>query len=202
MTPDDSRSTSSLNPLPTWLSPWNYPTRVTDDLAINIAVAVWHGADFRAAGMLYGVAPSRLMTWLKWGAEAYRRDADGNDPQAAYLNFFLKLLQATGLAAVPAQQQTYTEAPGWWLTHNPEHRSGWGAPASQLIGSPLDAEPSEIELSASATPPIPIPSVTSMRTILKTLISSGAAIESGDLVPNDEPSDDADAGHPGQLNAG
>ena len=81
---DDDEDTELPAPLhepPEWLTPWNYPNRITDELAIAIATEIVYGADLKAAGMKNGIAPGRLIKWLKWGEDAYNRDADGNDPR-------------------------------------------------------------------------------------------------------------------------
>lgn len=168
--------TNSLGQPRTWFSPWNYPSRVSNELSVRIAEAVALGADLKAACMREGVAWSRAMQWLRWGEDAYRRDADGNDVRAEYLNFFLKVMQAIGEAAVPLQQQSRLESPPWWLTHNPEQRGAWGA-ANAISATGLPGTDEAIVESEAASPtPLPRPTPESARTILRTLIKSGAAI--------------------------
>jgi hypothetical protein len=163
-----------------WPSPWNYPTRVDVALAINIATAIAYGSSLKAACMLYDVAPSRAHNWLVWGEAAYRRDADGSDSHADYLDFFLKVMHGIGVAAVSVQQQTRLEGPAWWLQHNPEQRGDWGAPAMIGSGSVIPGSDVTEEVSAGTAvdvPSFPVPDHETVRGILRTLINIGAAID-------------------------
>lgn len=159
----------------TWYSPRNYPSRVSDELAINIATEIMHGASINSACMMYGVLPPRAKQWLRWGVDAYMRDADDSDRQADYLNFLLKVSQAVGLAAVPAQQQARIEGLAWWLTHNPEQRNEWGQPIGATSVLPEMEEEPEGDMNAPAA--LPLPTTDEVRQILRTMIAAGGAID-------------------------
>lgn len=154
-----------------WLSPWNYPTRCTPDFIEYVAQAILHGATFAAASMAQGVSPSRSREWLRWGEEAYNADGDGHHRHAAYLDLFIKVMQAQGLAIVPLQQEVYHTKRDWWLAHHPEARGEWGGDSSQAILA-LPAPDSDV-VEADITPPKAQPE--ELRTMLRTLIEAGAA---------------------------
>lgn len=202
---DDEREEIQIE----WFSPWAYPTRVSDALAISIATAIFHGASLSAAAMRDGVSPARARQWLKWGAEAYKRDANPQDYQAQYLNFFLKVMQATGASAVPVQQEIRAVSPGWWLSHHPESRAEWNdrAVVEPVIGS--DSE----EVAAELTPAsVEAPRATGeeMRTTLRMLIEAGVAATASDaeiemagdrLATRDLPDDVVDSFGPDETRA-
>lgn len=156
---------------PEWFSPWSYPSRVDDALAIQIATEVAQGSTIAAAGMQYGVSPSRLTAWLKWGAEAYDRDAGPNDYHAAYLNLYLKVMQATGISSVTLQQELRRQNPTWWLAHHPEVRGEWGGdPYQKRLDAPDEPEET-VEAEVSTMPKL---DAERMRNVLKMLLEGGA----------------------------
>jgi hypothetical protein len=167
-----------------WASPWNYPTRVDDALATRIAELIAGGASFAAAAMHEHVMPSRFHRWMKWGDEAYQRDAGPEDHHAQYLNLFLKVGQAVAIAAVTAQQDIFLHNPAWWLSHHPELRAEWGGDSEQAIIMPQTTV--EADVPQITAPPA---SVDEIRHVLRTLAEAGAATVRPDTVESDEPSD-------------
>lgn len=176
-----------------WFWPGNYPTRCNNTFCEDVALDVLNGASLSAAAMKRGVAPSRVKEWMRWGEDAYRRDANETDPHADYLNLFLKIMQAAGISGVNVQQYLHHHDPRFWLSHHPEHRIEWGDrttldaanPQALLLGTSnvveVDAEVVEMEQLAPLSTP-------DMRDALKTLIASAPA-----ALPSAAPVVDADA---------
>lgn len=184
---------SNLDAPVTWFSAWNYPTRVTEELSVSIAERILHGSSVMSACMAVGVAPSRARQWLTWGEEAYRRDAGPHDTSAPYLDFFLKVMQAAGLAGSIAQRTAFHLDARYWLSHSPEQRGDWGAattPISPLLpaGAAVEAEVGD----ASAAVTLPVPDATTVRETLRTLYDIGAAVPGAVGTGDDERVVDAD----------
>lgn len=175
----DSADLPGLPEPPEWFSPWSYPSRVDDALAIRIATNVALGSTIASAAMAEGVAPSRASMWLKWGADAYDRDAGAKDKDGAYLNFFLKIMQATGISAVTLQQELRRQNPTWWLSHHPEVRAEWGGDPYQARIEPVARDVEEANVVEAST--APVADTERLRNVLKMLLEGGALTAGGEI---------------------
>jgi hypothetical protein len=141
---------------------------MSEALAVAVAEEVVRGATVVSAAAKYGISRSKLMRWLDWGMVADAEGAGPEDTHAPYLDFFLKVLQAQGIASVRAQAAAFTYHPQWWLQNHPETRAEYGGDTSGqlLLAAPV----------GSAAEEVIDPSLDeeTMRQVLQTLIDSGA----------------------------
>ena len=180
-----------------WASPWDYPVTVSNELAISIASHIARGASLNSAAMAEMVSPNRLRTWLRKGDEAYQMEVGPDHPLAQYLNLFLKVMQAIGFASVRLQAQVRLEAPGWWLTHNPQQKGDWSVVVNNRNVTDVLESDATVESQVTAepeTPQLPKPNPEQVKSILRTLIEGGAAIGSEDLAPKPNQSSNGNAG--------
>lgn len=155
-----------------WITPYAQRRTVTEELAIAVAEDVVRGATLLSAAAKYGISRSKLMRWLDWGMEA---DADGAGPEdihAPYLDFYLKVLQAQGIASVRAQIAAATYHPQWWLQNHPETRGEYGGDVSgQLLLAAPTVGGTEAVVVQDVTP-----DEETMRSVLRTMIEAGMAV--------------------------
>lgn len=159
-----------------WFSPAHYYTRCPDDLATGIARDIVLGASWQMASAKYGVR-HRFRDWMRWGAEAAERDAGAEDSHAQYLNLFLKVQQAMGIAGVAAEQMMYRQRYDIWLQRHPEARVDWGDgnPNGSLLLA-AEAGTEEVVEAAPEAPTFEYKDPEEFRQVLKYLAEAGAAI--------------------------
>lgn len=170
MTPDDVASFP-------WLSPANYHTRCTDAVSVAVASEILLGASWQSATKKYGVRGVALK-WMKWGYEAYQRDAGPEDHHAQYLNWFLKLSQAIGTVESLAQQRVFRDSAQWWLLHNPEARADWGdAPTVPSLTEQATEEEADAQFGQVAQVSAPVDTnPLNIRTVVRMLVESGMTV--------------------------
>jgi hypothetical protein len=188
----------------TWLNPANYFTRPIAALSLAVARDVALGAHPLSVAAKYGIRHC-VRDWLNKGFAAAKRDADQNDLDSQYLDFYLKLSQAMGIAQAEAEQYNHANAPQWWISHNSESASQWGGGAvgAGVDGSVLASEVVESTKSGGGASLAP-PSSLDIRAVMRTIIESGAAVPSpgtADLAASSPAADDREA-RPGTMPGG
>jgi hypothetical protein len=163
---------SGNTPVP-YVNITNYPGRPTAQLIKAMANEVLQGASIQKAAMAFGVTPGKIRHWMHWGRAAAERDAGPEDPNAAYIEVYIMLMQAQARSQLIAEQILFATDPAAWLSRHPEAREEW---AQMPVPSILTEDIQDTTVDANVVDvQAPRATPTDLRATLRTLYEVGAA---------------------------